>query len=575
MAIRITQNAVASDIQSDVQSIYAKMAEAQQQVSRRTPDHAPRATIPSAPARSSTSTRRSRDVRQFQTNVRDSIGVHGHRGRRARHRHGSAPDDPRARGAGRERHERPRRPAEHRHGDRAAQGGRARRHERAARRPVRLRGHVDGDAALPGPGQRLRRHQQRDEPARRARARACRSTSPANRCSASRPARPATRFDVIDQLDRRHARPGDDAASPRTSARSTARSIASLNVRTQLGAVSHAAGDDAGPARAAWRSVSSTARTEVADVDATEAYMDFTDPTDDVPGGARRGHADACRPRSSTSSAIEPSVPPTTRWTAQLAAHPETLVLESTRFGAHRGAERDPARVPAGHDRLPRAHRVRAAQAARGLGVHVAALDDRSRARLPGGAAVGVLLGVRGQARRRGPRGDRRRERLADLDHVRRQRRQRRAHAARSTCSRRSSSTTTTRLAKQVINTADGYSTRDPLFRAAEQPTPGRDARGRHASTSPCSRPPDTFAHAIRTTHRTTPPSHRDPAPPRHRPGAPSSGPASYRYATGGASPPSSARHLTPAPRVPRGVTPAGCAGPDRPAAGAGNRAGR
>lgn len=28
------------------------------------------------------------------------------------------------------------------------------------------------------------------------------------------------------------------------------------------------------------------------------------------------------------------------------------------------------------------------------------------------------------------------------------------------------------RLAKQVINTADGYSTRDPLFRAAEQPTP-------------------------------------------------------------------------------------------------------
>lgn len=29
-----------------------------------------------------------------------------------------------------------------------------------------------------------------------------------------------------------------------------------------------------------------------------------------------------------------------------------------------------------------------------------------------------------------------------------------------------------TRLAKQVINTADGYSTRDPLFKAAEQPTP-------------------------------------------------------------------------------------------------------
>lgn len=29
-----------------------------------------------------------------------------------------------------------------------------------------------------------------------------------------------------------------------------------------------------------------------------------------------------------------------------------------------------------------------------------------------------------------------------------------------------------TRLAKQVINTADGYSTRDPLFLAAEQPTP-------------------------------------------------------------------------------------------------------
>lgn len=28
------------------------------------------------------------------------------------------------------------------------------------------------------------------------------------------------------------------------------------------------------------------------------------------------------------------------------------------------------------------------------------------------------------------------------------------------------------RLARQVINTADGYSTRDPLFRAAEQPTP-------------------------------------------------------------------------------------------------------
>ncbi|MCW2957000.1 MAG: FliW protein, partial [Thermoleophilia bacterium] len=28
------------------------------------------------------------------------------------------------------------------------------------------------------------------------------------------------------------------------------------------------------------------------------------------------------------------------------------------------------------------------------------------------------------------------------------------------------------RLAKQVINTADGYSTRDPLFQAAEQPTP-------------------------------------------------------------------------------------------------------
>lgn len=29
-----------------------------------------------------------------------------------------------------------------------------------------------------------------------------------------------------------------------------------------------------------------------------------------------------------------------------------------------------------------------------------------------------------------------------------------------------------TKLAKQVINTADGYSTRDPLFVAAEQPTP-------------------------------------------------------------------------------------------------------
>jgi flagellar assembly factor FliW len=29
-----------------------------------------------------------------------------------------------------------------------------------------------------------------------------------------------------------------------------------------------------------------------------------------------------------------------------------------------------------------------------------------------------------------------------------------------------------TRLAKQVINTADGYSTRDPLFHAAAQPTP-------------------------------------------------------------------------------------------------------
>jgi flagellar assembly factor FliW len=29
-----------------------------------------------------------------------------------------------------------------------------------------------------------------------------------------------------------------------------------------------------------------------------------------------------------------------------------------------------------------------------------------------------------------------------------------------------------TRLAKQVINTADGYSTRDPLFREAAQPTP-------------------------------------------------------------------------------------------------------
>lgn len=29
-----------------------------------------------------------------------------------------------------------------------------------------------------------------------------------------------------------------------------------------------------------------------------------------------------------------------------------------------------------------------------------------------------------------------------------------------------------TKLAKQVINTADGYSTRDPLFRGAEQPTP-------------------------------------------------------------------------------------------------------
>lgn len=28
------------------------------------------------------------------------------------------------------------------------------------------------------------------------------------------------------------------------------------------------------------------------------------------------------------------------------------------------------------------------------------------------------------------------------------------------------------RVAKQVINTADGYSTRDPLFKAAEQPTP-------------------------------------------------------------------------------------------------------
>jgi flagellar assembly factor FliW len=28
------------------------------------------------------------------------------------------------------------------------------------------------------------------------------------------------------------------------------------------------------------------------------------------------------------------------------------------------------------------------------------------------------------------------------------------------------------RLAKQVINTADGYSTRDPLFKAAAQPTP-------------------------------------------------------------------------------------------------------
>ena len=29
-----------------------------------------------------------------------------------------------------------------------------------------------------------------------------------------------------------------------------------------------------------------------------------------------------------------------------------------------------------------------------------------------------------------------------------------------------------TRLAKQVINTADGYSTRDPLFKEAAQPTP-------------------------------------------------------------------------------------------------------
>jgi flagellar assembly factor FliW len=29
-----------------------------------------------------------------------------------------------------------------------------------------------------------------------------------------------------------------------------------------------------------------------------------------------------------------------------------------------------------------------------------------------------------------------------------------------------------TKLAKQVINTADGYSTRDPLFHAKEQPTP-------------------------------------------------------------------------------------------------------
>lgn len=28
------------------------------------------------------------------------------------------------------------------------------------------------------------------------------------------------------------------------------------------------------------------------------------------------------------------------------------------------------------------------------------------------------------------------------------------------------------RVAKQVINTADGYSTRDPLFKSAEQPTP-------------------------------------------------------------------------------------------------------
>ena len=29
-----------------------------------------------------------------------------------------------------------------------------------------------------------------------------------------------------------------------------------------------------------------------------------------------------------------------------------------------------------------------------------------------------------------------------------------------------------TRVAKQVINTADGYSTRDPLFTADAQPTP-------------------------------------------------------------------------------------------------------